>query len=108
TVAPGCVLVWNGHAWCTATYADMNGGPGNDLLTIEGTLRGRLQGQYGDDTLIGGTGADVFYGGPGTDALDYSARLGQTITGTPGTGYDDGRAGEGDNIMADVERVVFP
>jgi Ca2+-binding RTX toxin-like protein len=105
----GCVLVWNGHAWCTAaTYADINGGPGNDVLTIEGSLRARLQGQYGDDTLTGGSGADVFYGGPGYDTVDYSARAGQTITGTPGTGYDDGRPGEGDNIMADVERVVLP
>jgi hypothetical protein len=28
--------------------------------------------------------------------------------GTPGTGADDGHPGEGDNISADVEKVLYP
>jgi hypothetical protein len=33
---------------------------------------------------------------------------GEPISGTPGTGADDGHPGEGDNIAADVEKVLFP
>ena len=77
-------------------------------LTEDDAVRGFINGHYGNDVMVGGTGADVFEGGPGVDKVDYSQRLGEHITGTPGTGSDDGRPGEGDNVMADVEQVLFP
>lgn len=48
------------------------GGSFND--TIEGSaLRDFLSGRDGDDRLIATLGADVFYGGFGTDEVDYSS-----------------------------------
>jgi Ca2+-binding RTX toxin-like protein len=47
------------------------GGGGNDTL-IGGSGADALEGADGDDTLIGLAGGDYFEGGPGFDTLDYS------------------------------------
>jgi hypothetical protein len=107
TTATGCVE-FMARAFCTATYANVGAGGGDDRIELVGAVRGFINGHYGNDVMAGGTGADVFEGGPGVDKVDYSKRLGEHITGTPGTGSDDGRPGEGDNVMADVEQVLFP
>ncbi|HEY3020075.1 MAG TPA: calcium-binding protein, partial [Solirubrobacteraceae bacterium] len=90
----------------------LNGGPGDDILlggagddNHRGASHGGLNGQTGDDILDGGTGADDLNGSTGSDTADYSSRtaaLDVTIDGAA----DDGAAGEGDNVAADVENVV--
>jgi uncharacterized protein YaiE (UPF0345 family) len=107
TTATGCVQ-FMARAFCTAAYANVNAGGGDDRIELVGSVCGFINAHYGNDVMIGGTGADVFEGGPGIDKVDYSKRIGEHITGTPGTGADDGRPGEGDNVMADVEQVLFP
>jgi Ca2+-binding RTX toxin-like protein len=69
-----------------------------------------LDGGLGDDQLVAGPetdplASDVFRGGDGTDTVDYSLRespLVVSLDGMPG----DGAAGEGDNVLPDVERVI--
>jgi len=77
--------------------ADANvlaGGAGNDTLA----------GGAGDDTLDGGGGADVLGGGGGVDLATYAARTVAVAVDLDGVA-DDGQAGEGDNVGADVENV---
>ncbi|WP_320669134.1 calcium-binding protein [Patulibacter defluvii] len=97
--------------------AVVRGGPGNDAL---GGLDARidLDGGPGDDILspdyVTSTGGPpspapggVVRGGPGTDTVDYQqvgARGGLTVTLDDQP--NDGTAGEGDNVHADVENVV--
>jgi Ca2+-binding RTX toxin-like protein len=73
----------------------LDGGPGTDSLS----------GAEGDDRLDGGTGPDGIRGGPGRDTVTYEDRTRDvivTLNGRP----DDGEAGEGDNVAADVEAVI--
>ena len=108
-----------------------DGGDGNDELTgstnAQDTLRGgagddRLNGHgtppspggapqptgdglpYVDDALIGGPGADMLTGGPGTTA-DYSDHTGPVHVDLEGDA-DDGSPGEGDTVAADVTSVT--
>jgi VCBS repeat-containing protein len=104
---------------CTIT-----GGPGNN--TLRGTAAtdvicgedGRdtliglggddvLRGGPGHDVLNGGAGADDFEGGTGTDVARY-ADVPTPVTASIGDGANDGRDGgaEGDDILADVERIA--
>jgi hypothetical protein len=96
-----------GTATCKGSSVSIAGGAGNDQITVTGALPSVQNGGDGNDWLIGGTSADDFWGGAGYDTVDYSGRTG-TITGTPGTGADDGRRREHDNIEADVEQVILP
>jgi hypothetical protein len=89
----------------------MFGDAGNDTL-VGGPSHDYLSGQDGDDQIsggegidrmLGGNGADVFSGGGSLDSVEY-------ITAAPlrlsiGDGANDGAAGEGDDIRADVESV---
>jgi Ca2+-binding RTX toxin-like protein len=110
------------------------GGPGDDRL-VGSEMANRLWGDDGDDLLYGLGGPDKLYGGPGNDSLyggagpdqliadagldgadtlrggddddrvDYSART-NPLDLTLGNGLaDDGEAGEGDSIEADVENA---
>ena len=111
------------------------GGDGNDALGVSLAARENcrddgddvLAGEEGDDTLDGApgrgfvregspfntpdppdaaNGADVLAGGPGQDTVTY---LGRTagVSASIGAGTaDDGAAGEGDDVAADVEAVV--
>ena len=84
---------------------------GNDTLTGGGgadELQGgdgsdTLQGGDANDVLQGGTGADVLQGGPGSDLADYPRTA--SVTVSIGDGANDGEAGEGDDVHADVERL---
>jgi Ca2+-binding RTX toxin-like protein len=76
----------------TTIASRLDGGAGNDRLT----------GSPGDDVLIGGPGADVLGGGGGRDTADYSART-APVSVTLDNQANDGEAGEGDNVGADVE-----
>jgi len=62
-----------------------------------------VDGGPGDDELDGGPGADVLNGGTGSDAVLYDGSTGVTVT-LDGVA-NDGVAGEGDNVGADVEDI---
>jgi Ca2+-binding RTX toxin-like protein len=96
----------------------LNGLGGNDRLELDaldptnaptaGT--DTLNGGDGDDQLGGGpAGAaqegDTLIGGAGTDTADFSPRT-APLTITLDDVANDGQAGEGDNIEADVENVI--
>jgi Ca2+-binding RTX toxin-like protein len=96
----------------------LNGGGGNDRLDFpcvnpqEDQTPGAdwLSGGPGDDQLNGGpAGAplegDKLFGGDGTDTADYSLRVARLTITLDGLA-DDGEAGEGDNVAADVENVI--
>ena len=55
--------------------------------------------------LDGAGGADRLLGGSGQDTASYAARA-RGVTVTVGAGADDGEPREGDDVAADVERVV--
>jgi Ca2+-binding RTX toxin-like protein len=89
----------------------IRGGAGPDTL-LDGGGDDTLDGGDGDDTwlvvrnLYGPTdGADAFSGGAGEDIADYSTRQAPVTVTLDGTA-DDGAAGEGDDVRADVEDVT--
>ena len=61
----------------TSGFEDVYGSQGDDLI-IGNALFNRLDGFTGDDTFVGGKGADEFYGGGGRDMVDYSRETGAT------------------------------
>jgi Ca2+-binding RTX toxin-like protein len=96
----------------------VEGGDGNDRLDFPGA--DPLEDQSaGIDMLDGGAGNDQLNGGPprspqegdtldgggGTDTADYSQRAAPLAIALDGVA-NDGEAGEGDNVAADVENVV--
>ena len=85
----------------------LNGGAGND--TIDGGLGNDTEnGDDGNDTFVQsgevGNGADVMNGGAGIDTVDYTSRE-LPVTVTRDGIANDGVAGEGDNVMPDIENV---
>jgi Ca2+-binding RTX toxin-like protein len=74
---------------------DLNGGPGRDSL-----LGGR-----GNDQLDGGLGPDYISGETEKDTVTYEDRTSK-VTVTLDGQNNDGEAGEGDNVLPDVETVV--
>ena len=94
----------------------LSGGDGDDTLT-GGPGDDTLAGGMGGDTLTGGLGNDVFdegdslsgtdtmAGGGGSDRLTYAARS-AGVTVTMDGVFDDGEAGESDNVGADIEDAI--
>ncbi len=91
----------------------LTGGAGDD--TLVGSPEGEsLLGQEGDDDIQAGDGTDFLEGGPGADRLgggpgvdeagyaDHDEALRLSIGDGPG----DGAAGEGDDILGDVENLT--
>jgi hypothetical protein len=93
---------------------DVEAGAGNDTVRIDQvngnfttTKTTRIDGQNGDDTLIGGSGNEVLVGGRGDDFVDGnggadSAFLGQgddTFVWDPGDGSDVIEGGKGSDAM---------
>jgi Ca2+-binding RTX toxin-like protein len=93
---------------------DVEAGNGNDTIRIDQangiittTKATRLDGQNGDDTLIGGSGNEVLVGGRGDDVIDGNAGadtafLGQgddTFVWDPGDGSDVIEGGAGSDTM---------
>jgi Ca2+-binding RTX toxin-like protein len=100
----------------------IRGGPGNDTLhggSVADLLTGDegrdvLDGNGGDDVLSEGATAattdvldvDTYEGGPGTgDIASYSAAT-QGVLVLLNSAADDGRSGEGDFVMPDVEHLT--
>ncbi len=90
----------------------LDGGNRPDLL-VGGEGRDVLRGHGGGDLLREGetaaavdvVDADSYVGGDGVDEISYSPGVG-AVTVDLGGVADAGRAGEGDDIAADVENVV--
>jgi Ca2+-binding RTX toxin-like protein len=90
---------------------DVEAGNGNDTVRIDGTFTTtkatRIDGQNGDDTLIGGSGNEVLVGGRGDDVIDGNggadtALLGKgddTFVWDPGDGSDVVEGGAGFDKM---------
>src|SRR6266542_3989681 len=77
-------------------FATQLGGPGNDVLN----------GGSQTDALDGGTGADAMSGGGDPyDHVLYDSRTAPVTITLDGVA-DDGEAGEGDNVGADIERAT--
>jgi Ca2+-binding RTX toxin-like protein len=89
------------------------GGAGNDYI-ITGDNEDTLEGGPGNDVLNGWDGLDWLFGGPGPDDmyggadydivsyLDHATPVTATLDGVVG---NDGSAGEGDTIRADIESI---
>jgi Ca2+-binding RTX toxin-like protein len=75
---------------------DLRGGSGSDTLT----------GNDSDNVLDGGLGADQMFGGGGLDTVDYSDRTEPVTADLSGSPGNDGEAGEGDTIAADIEALI--
>ena len=98
----------------TALPALVRGGGGHDVIRGSASAdrllgdagNDQLYGNGGDDRLDGGRGADLVAGGDGRDAGDYSTREAAVHVTVARGGYDDGEAGERDNLRGDVEGVV--
>ncbi len=80
----------------------LNGGTGGDVL-YGGSAVGTTG--SGDDTLDGGKGADFLSGGDGLDTATYASRT-NPVAVTLDNVANDGEAGEGDNVLSDVEHLV--
>ena len=98
----------------------VDGGDGDDGLNGGDLI---LVGGDGPDELIGGPGADLLFGGRGNDRLDgglgpdylsgesekdtvtYEDRTNQVFVTLDGRA-NDGEAGEGDNVLPDVEVIL--
>ncbi len=83
-------------------------GEGDGIWVDVENLRGGsaddvLAGGAGNNVLDGGLGADTIGGGAGVDAVDYFNRTAAVSVTLNGGAGDDGQAGEGDMIAADIE-----
>lgn len=84
-----------GRFWSSFPELDVFGGPGNDTLrSVKST--GLLEGETGDDTLIGDLFDDYLYGGDGNDLLIGGA-WSDTLDG--GHGDDTIYGGEDDDLI---------
>lgn len=94
----------NDRLWGRAGDDTLDGGPGDDRLMGDvGT--DRILGGPGDDLILGGYGADRLSGGTGVDTVSYAGRD-YPVTITQNGVADDGAAGEGDYVPADVEVLI--
>jgi Ca2+-binding RTX toxin-like protein len=94
----------------------VRGGDGDDQLDDDAVESGAalgadtMDGGAGNDSLTGGPegdplSPDVFNGGDGDDTLSYARRT-SPLTITLDGAANDGAPGEGDNVGADIERIV--
>jgi Ca2+-binding RTX toxin-like protein len=81
----------------------MYGGAGPDAIHGYTGADG-MTGQGGDDVLEGGGAGDLIYGGSGKDTADYSVQGDQVVVRLDDA-YNDGSAGENDNVRSDIEVV---
>ena len=99
-----------GSSW----WQTIDGGPGNDTLygganndtLLGGSGNDTLNGDDGDDVLDGEEGADRTNGGNGTDSASYTGRPRAVTVTVADSSRGDGEPGEGDDVPADVEKVL--
>jgi hypothetical protein len=78
----------------------IDGGPGGDSLS-DGAGNDTVAGGAGGDFFRAGGGSDTYIGGDGDDDVSYEDRT-AGVTVTLNAQPDDGEAGEGDNVDAEV------
>ena len=94
---PGGVYI-NGHGGNDA----IRGGAGSDRIS-GGEGEDSIDAGAGDDELDGGPGADILGGGGGRDRVSYGGQGLDPLRVSIGDGPGDGAAGEGDDVLGDVE-----
>jgi Ca2+-binding RTX toxin-like protein len=82
----------------------LDGGPGSDSFD-DGPGNDTIAGGPNDDSLTAGSGRDSYSGGDGSDSVEYRDRTAPVTITLDGVA-DDGEAGEGDNVGADVEEAA--
>ena len=96
----------------TFVLASIDGNDGDDTL-LGGAQKDTFYGGAGNDTSRGGPGADVFMaddgadvfvGGAGIDRARYGSEVGVAVSLDDVA--NDGIPGEGDNVRSDVEDVI--
>jgi hypothetical protein len=97
-------------------FRRLTGGDGDDLLIATGDAASLFTGGPGEDRMVGGTGADIFFEGPaanGSDVMEGDAR--DTVSYRQRTinvhadvqgDADDGEAGEQDRIGAGIRTLL--
>jgi Ca2+-binding RTX toxin-like protein len=85
--------------------AVINGDEGNDTL-IGGDGADTLNGGAGNDTVDGKRGGDVLSGGIGFDSADYRFEQADLILSIDGVANESGGGAQGDNLQLDIERIV--
>ncbi len=96
-----------------ASGSTLRGGPGNDALVgsdAADVLEGgdgadSIDARGGNDVIDGGPGGDYVSGGAGFEVLSYASRTSGVEVSLDGVA-NDGTAGEGDNVQADIEEIV--
>lgn len=90
----------------TGIATDRLFGDGGDDQHSAGEGDDEMRGGPGDDTFADDKGADTIDGGEGTiDAFAYAAAANEPVTMSLNATADDGRAGEGDNLL-DLETLT--
>ena len=80
------------------------GGPDNDNFT--GTAaNNQFSGRGANDTFKGLGGGDIYIGDEGTDTVTYDGHTTPVVADIDGN-FDDGSAGEGDNIGVTIENII--
>ena len=80
----------------------IRGGAGSERIS-GGDGDDNIDAGAGDDELDGGLGADVLGGGSGRDRVSYGRQSVDPLRVSIGDGPGDGAAGEGDDVLGDVE-----
>jgi Ca2+-binding RTX toxin-like protein len=78
---------------------------GTDADYMEGGMNSDFfWGQDGDDVMVADHGSDEYHGGDGIDTVSYKDRT-ENLVITQDDFANDGKAGEEDNVFADVEAI---
>ncbi|BEL10063.1 hypothetical protein Q0Z83_082540 [Actinoplanes sichuanensis] len=111
------------HLYASAQGSMLEGGAGDDVLMGSpatdhisgGPGRDQIDGKAGDDILLGDNvestvepiaiAADVIIGGDGRDRVEFTTYDRPITIDLDGAQGDDGAAGEGDTLGADIEDV---
>ena len=124
TAGEGCSQLDPHRARCSDTginFMQLGLGDGNDVAVNATDIQSTIIGGTGRDTLYGGSDADTFHdpdldgsdeldadtfdGGSGFDTLQYGFTFTDGINVTLNDVADDGRAGEGDNVLTSIDGV---
>lgn len=91
---------------------EVRGGPGDDALLFGAEGNDLIEGNEGNDVLDAGFGpdgvfsdADTLSGGAGVDRVSYAQRA-EPVRVSMADGPNDGKFGERDDVLADVEQLT--
>lgn len=108
----GCTVFFGNTAKCGtgATLVSAFLGDGNDEIQLESPVNLVVNGEAGNDTLLGGmarggAASTTFRGGTGTDTANYS-NADRFVNVSLDNVAADGRPGDTDDIRSDVENLI--